>query len=335
MVWLIVLWCFLGTTIINYSYAEEYSESDMNAVSMSFCDEGIDKLTSSTLINIEPGKEKKLCLYVANGWNKKMIFEYGFTPAKSIADWTDQVCIGDATTGNALSMLIPQTKERTVVIDPMSYKTIEEDIVIPPGMSWLQLWCLIYQLKQPETKDLLWWMFKLVVRRVKYLNIIVGWESTVKSDIGLIHGSWWVFSTDKNVNATVDEENNMKLSFLVKNDGNISQMVTITGKMYNALWFQQSFVLTSRNVAPWTTTEFATDAMMLPAYKWFFSVKYHMVSEPQFLFPISNEDLKKPTVIAGKASIFVFSWIFVAILVVILFLIYRALKPRRARIVEA
>jgi len=42
-------------------------------------------------------------------------------------------------TGNKFSILIPQTKERNITINPMTAEKIEEKIVIPPGMSGLQL----------------------------------------------------------------------------------------------------------------------------------------------------------------------------------------------------
>jgi hypothetical protein len=44
-----------------------------------------------------------------------------------------------------------------------------------------------------------------------------------------------VFSTNKKVSAEVDTENNMKVRFVFENNGNVSQRITITGKIYNAL----------------------------------------------------------------------------------------------------
>ena len=91
----------------------------------------------------------------------------------------------------------------------MTYQTIEEKIVIPPGMSWLQLGCVAYKLSKPEFGGV-WWMFNLIVRKVLHIDVVVGGESTVKRSINVLNATWWIFSSNKKIKAEVDEDNGFR-----------------------------------------------------------------------------------------------------------------------------
>gem|GEM_PF-4114934 len=54
----------------------------------------------------------------------------------------------------------------------MTYKIIKEKVVIPPGMSGLQMGCLTYKLKQPEFV-VAGGMFNMEIRHSRYLSIII------------------------------------------------------------------------------------------------------------------------------------------------------------------
>lgn len=280
------------------------------------------------IVMVEPGQDKKLCLYVANDWPKKMVFEYGFTAWWTTSEGT-HTCLGDTNTGNVFSMLIPRTKDRSVTLDPMSNKTIEENIVIPPGMNGLQLGCLVFNLKEPATSNI-WWVFSMVVRKARILDIVIWWESVVKSSVKVLDSSWGTFTTNKRIKAEVDQDNNMKLSFLVQNDGNIVQEVMITWKIYNMLGFQKDFAV-NNNIAPWATSNISVDVGILPIYKWLFNVKTNIKNNPQFSFPVSNEKLKQSGYTTENGNVFIFSRILVIAVIVVLFILYRVFFPRRIK----
>lgn len=328
VLWLLLLWSSFSV-LINRGYAQEYTEEDLNKVTIDFCNEGTGNLKDRDTIYVEPGKEKDLCLYVVNRWTKKVMFDYGFTMGKATASGTP-MCEWTADTGNDFSKLIPQTQNRTIVIDPMSYKTIKEKVVVPPGMSGLQMGCLIFKLKQPEFV-VAGGMFNMEIRHSRYLNIIIWWESTVKSKINLLNITGGVFVTSNKVKVEVDEENVMKLKFRIENEWNISQSIAITWKIYNALWFQKDFSITDKVISPWVTNEFVVDVGILPAYKWFFTIKFNVQNTPQFMFPISDEKLKMPGNIWVKAKIFVFSWISIIVIVILLLILYKLFIPRKIR----
>lgn len=309
--------------------ADDYTEADMKNVTVRFCGETWDSM-HNTIIYVEPWEEKNLCLEVTNFWTKKVSFEYWFSES---GIGNGRYCKADMSTWNSFSILIPFTQARKISIEPTSTKKIEEKIIIPPGMSWLQLWCLWYKLSKPENLGV-WWLFNLVIRKVGYIDIVVWWESTVKSSIKLLNITWGIFSTNKKVKATVDDENNLNLSFLIENEWNVWQNITITWKIYNSLWFQKDFVIDTKQVPPWSKGEFSSSVGILPTYKWFFTVKFNVKSDPIFMFPIANEKLKEPGYIHETWKIFIFSWLVVILFVVLLFILYRAFKRRKVKIIQ-
>jgi len=331
--WCFILLCFSFWIYINYWYAQEYKETDMQAITVRFCNNGTseEQLKDTDVVFVEPGKEKKLCLYVSNGWEKKMTFEYGFSMWTTSKGW-DPVCDWDMSTGNQFSMLIPWTHNRVVTIDPMTFQVIEEKIVIPPGMNWLQLWCLAYKLSKPQF-DGIGWMFNLIVRKVTHLNIVVWWESTVDKTIKIVDAIWGIFSTNKKIKAQLDDENGITLSSVVENKWNVSQNVTITGRIYNALGFQKDFAIEPKQLTPGMKYEFSTNAGILPSYKWFFTIKLNIKSDPVFLFPISNEKLKEPGYVTERGKVFIFSRMRVIILAVVLLIIYRVFVHKKIKTV--
>lgn len=327
VVWsLVLIWSLLGMAA-NFSYAQVYTEADMKAVTVRFCGEGTWASSHDGVVYVEPWKESVVRLCVTNAWEKKVQFQYGFSVSKNDKG---RVCYSDISTGNEFSVLIPQTKSRTITIDPMSEQIIEENVVIPPGMSWAQLGCLMYKLLKPEHM-LVGGMFNLEINKYGYLDIVVGWESDVKSSIELLPMDWGVFSTNNKVKAQIDEENNITLQFAIKNDWNVSQNIQITGIITNMLGFQQVFSIPSKIISPWTENEIIGDVGVLPSYKWFYTIKFFVQSDPQFLFKILNEELKKPWYITENAKIFIFSWIRVIIVILLTLFMYKIIVPKKVK----
>ncbi len=311
--------------VVNTSYAQ-YTEADMRAVTVRFCSETWVS-THDGVYSVEPGKDASIRLCVFNAWDKEVSFDYGFSES---GIWNGRYCQANNGTGNKFSVLIPSTKPRTITIGPMTGRIIEEKIVIPPGMSGLQLGCIWYNLWVPENK-LVWWMFALKIRKVWYIDIMIGWESAVKSSIKVLDTTGGVFSTNKKVKAEVDAQNRLKVSFLIENAGNISQNITITGTINNMLGFEKTFSITTKQVAPGSTNELNGDVGILPVYKWLYSISFNIQSDPQFMFPITNEKLKQPWYISDTANIFIFSRIRIVVLIVLLLILYKLFVPRRSK----
>jgi hypothetical protein len=92
----------------------------------------------------------------------------------------------------------------------------------------------------------------------------------------------------------MDQNNNLKIDFLVKNQGNISENITITGSIHNILGFEKSFSATINNIGPGSEQHAAADIGIIPFYKGPFTVSYTVNFTPKFDFDASNlsDDIK-------------------------------------------
>jgi hypothetical protein len=197
-------------------------------------------------------------------------------------------------------------------------------------MSGLQLGCIGYNLAKPEN-TLVGWMFSLKIRKVGYMDIVIWWESDVRNSIKILNTTWGIFSSNKKMKAEVDAKNKLKLTFLIENQGNIWQSITITGTINNMLGFQQDFAITAQKMAPGSTSTFVADVGILPTYKWLFTVSFNIQNDPQFMFPVTDEKLKKSGYLSESSKIFLFSRIRVIALIVVLLVLYKLFVPRRVK----
>lgn len=324
---IIMLFAFLW---FNNTYAQQYTQEDMNKVYIKFCNQEWESKHDDSIL-IEPWQSKNVRLCVSNIWDKQVEFRRGFSIAEYNSVWS-RVC-GDMTSDNQFAILIPETHERVMIISGHTDTIIEEKIIIPPGMSGLQIWCLLYKLAAPALLNL-GSLFNIEERKYGYIDIVIWGESLVKNKIEILNVSWGLLSTNKKIKASIDKENNMNLSFFLENQGNISQNISLTWKIYNMLWFQKDFSMTPTTVAPGTTKELKLSVWMMPIYKWLFSVSMNIKSEPLFLFPISDEKLKQPWYYLETGNIFIFSRILVVVIIVFLLIIYSFFRRRKTIIVQ-
>jgi hypothetical protein len=57
------------------------------------------------------------------------------------------------------------------------------------------------------------------------------------------------------------------MSVSLSNQGNIAQNVSITGKVYNILGYQQTFSIDQKKITPGITSDFSVNVGILPIYK--------------------------------------------------------------------
>lgn len=330
---LVFLW-FFSWIVINHSYAQAYTQEDLKSIDVRFCDKIGDMVFKKT-INIDPTKENEVSFCIYNNAEKEIPVTYWFSTATY--NWVGtRVCEETTDTTNHDFALIPQKWDRTVVMNPLQALMIKEKIVIPPWITtWIQIWCLTAEIWGGKKIDM-GGMFFLKVRKAFDLNIVVWWVSAIKNSIRVLDTIWWGYSTDKRVKASVDDEGNLIVWFLIENNGNVGQKITITGKVYNALGFEKEFVL-DKTVSPTSIDEITSNVGMLPLYKWLFSVKFNIQNEPQFDFDINGiEDQIWKTAwhTEGKANVFIFSRIQVILLIIILLIIYRFFVPKKTKVIQ-
>lgn len=330
---LVFLWSIFWL-LANVSYVQAYEQEDLNNVVVRFCDKLWDIIFKKT-IYIETWTDAKVRFCIYNNWTKKVPITYGFTTA-TYNSVGNRVCRSRTDITNNDFILIPETENRTVYIDALGSKIIEEDIVVPPGMTWLQMGCLTAEVwGNANGIEELSWMFSLSIRKAFDLDVVIGGMADIENSIKVLNTTWWVYSTNKKVKTQVDEENNLTLWFLIENNWNVAQNIVITGKIYNALWFEKEFVLNNKTILPKATNSLVVNVGILPSYKWFFSVKFAIQNTPQLDFNLTDQKLTQPWYITEKAKIFVFSWISVIVAIILLLLLYKLVAPRRVKKITA
>ena len=324
ILWLIVFWYWL---VVNTTYAEEYSQADIDTVRVLFCDKLGDEIHTK-IVDAGPWKENKIsfCIYNTNP-TKKIPVSYFFNTSVYDVAW-NRVCNSKTDMTDNTLPIIPAKKDNTIWIDPMGGKMIEENIVIPPWIAaWPQMWCLAVEIWGTSNIDM-WWIFFMKVQKVLQFDVIVGWMTAIKNSIKILNTSWWIYTTDKKIRAKVDQ-NNFTLWFLIENNGNVGQTVDITWKIYNDFGFEKEFLITGRTITPQTTNDFTTNIGIIPSYKWLFYIKYSINNVPHFNFEVTDQITRASWHTSGQAKIFVFSWILVGIAILVCLFLYKIIVPRR------
>jgi len=326
----------LSLLIVWIMFCIPVAKADVQDVSFRFCEDTGNKtfMAWKKTIFVTPGKETEICINFTTTSNTPRKVVYGFT--KWVLSAGMQVCDSDKWPNNEFSKYFTTSGEREFIITNNQPQTIREKIMLPIGMSGVQYGCLAYSLGVLEGTGL-WWMFNLVVNKVFPISLFVGSSADINNNLILLKNSGGSYTTNTLVKANIDNANNLKLSFLVKNNGNIGQQIQITGKVNNVLWFEKDFSIQVNNLAPGAQQEVVADVGLVPSYKWFFGINFNVYHEPKFEFDISTlgETIKKWATIVGSAQIYIFSWITLAIIIVILAIIIKLFWPRKKIIVRA
>jgi hypothetical protein len=207
------------------------------------------------------------------------------------------------------------------------HKIIKEKFKVPLWMSWIFFWCMSYQWKWISKKS--WQLLDIVFRKTAKINVMIWWSAAIKSSIQLLTNKWTIFSSNNKIKAELDKNNKLNLWFLVENNGNLDQNVSIKWSIYNAMWFEKQFDIPMQTIA-WTSKyEFKTNAWVLPFYKWFFKVEFSIKAEPQFWFDTTNLDakLKETTTLEWKWQLFIFSRIWIIVWAIVILIIWMLLRP--------
>ena len=328
LLWLFVVWIM---------FSIPHAKADIQNVGFSFCDDTWNKYFMEWKRNfiITPGQETEICITFSTDAETGRKITYGFTEWLTTPSGTP-ICESDKGPDNKFSKLFINTGDRSFIISKDQPKTIKEKIMVPIGMSGIQYGCIAYSLSAPEGW-MIGGMFNLVINKVFPISLFVGIAGDIKNDVVLLKNGGGAYTTNNQVKATMDQNNNLKLDFLLKNQGNISQNVTITGRVYNILGFEKSFSITVDNLAPGKQQTGTADIGIIPFYKWPFTVGYTVKFTPKFEFDAStlNDNVKKWGTLTWSAQIYLFSRISLIIIFAILAIIIKFFRPRKKIIVQA
>jgi len=293
-----------------------------------FCNDGTWKLTNNYTIMIEPGQKQDVCIYIQNKSNKDVFVKYSFPKWEFSKVW-NQIC----DVWDDFAKFLLDNPKRELVVPWNSSVILKETVSPPPWQIGMYYGCLAYQLWEPEVQWM-WWVFNLVVRKTVSLNLFVGSENSILNAIQLVPVTGSVYSLNKNIGWYFDDNGDFILKFGIKNNWNLTQNVSLSGKMYNPLGLEKTFSLESKKLLPGDLYETSFNMGMIPFYKWLFSVRANLFAQPHFEFDVSSigDEHKKPTFIKEQWSLFIFSWIYVVLVLVIIAIIVKIVLPKKKKL---
>lgn len=317
------------------------TKADVQNVNFRFCDdtEGNDFMQGKKNFMLNPGEPMDLCLIFWSNADKPVQIIYGFT--EGVIDPSGiQMCRSDKSATNGFSKYMTSKEPRSFILKKGENKTVHETVTLPLGMSGLQYGCIAYSLATAEWNTLEannWGIFGIVVNKVFPISLFAGKSADIKNAVTLLETAGGSYTTNRSVKVTMDQNNNLILGFKVKNEGNISQDITLSGRIYNMFGFEKSFSATASRVGPGGEKDLETNVGVIPAYKGFFSIEYMMQNTPKFEFDTTNitEEAKKWGIVTGSAKVYLFSWISIGIVIVLLAIIVKLVRPRRKKVVVA
>lgn len=320
---IIVSFFALAIFSVGFSSAQNVEE-----IFVKFCNDWLSNLNSRATLSLNPGEQKDICIYAENHSDKPAKISYSF-PSGKLTDWGTQTC--EIWTG--FEKFLTEKNERVIMLSGRSQQTIKEKVMVPLGMSGMIYGCLAYNVELPEDSTKQTGMFKIVVRKVDFLNLFIGGDSVIKNSVSFLPLTGGVFVTNAKIKAVVWTDNTVTLSFLVKNNGNVSQNVFLSGMMYNFLGFQKPFTSgdTPKKVMPGDTVQFDIEAGMIPSYKWLYDLRVSLAATPFFDFVPSGLDPKllASTSLVETAKFFVFSWMWVIVVLLVLGLLVKFFWPKK------
>ncbi len=301
------------------------------------CDQWVesDKLSIQSSFTLNSTETKTLCNVFINESDFPITVKYAYVNAGIGEDGRPSCEL----VGWKFGSFVTTTDPTTFTIPANSNVVKYDKMFVPPGMSgWLIHWCLGYGLESiPLQAGEEVPMFRIETRKVILYDVFVGWESKIENSVSLEQENSENYITNKKLGVAVDKEWKHKVSVIIKNNGNIDQIISITGKVSNFLWFEKEFSLEKRRVGPHQTAKLEFTIGEIPSYKWFFDVKMDISYTPSLAFAdfwLSAEALKWG-VFNETWMFFVFSWYVVWILVFILLFFWVIIKnilPRKKQV---
>lgn len=305
----------MGLSLLSISTVVKADASD---ISLTLCE------WSDKEFMIDAGEEKEYCFSLNNKSSEDYIVSYGFTES-IINNIGRQLCNGGISADNSFAVIFKNPAPKDITLLSWETKIIKEKLMIPVGMTGTIYGCVSYNVKGSahQTKGSI---FEVLISRTLPVKIFVGKMADIKSDVTLLTNKGSLFTTNNKIKAILNEEE-LQLSFLVQNNGNIEQSVIITWKIYNMLWFEKEFSALAKKIGVGESSEIIANVGILPFYKWFFSVKVNVEHTPSFAFNTSalDEETLKAWQQSDTGKIYIFSWISIVVVIVLILLILKLL----------
>ena len=295
-------------------------------IDLTFCNSWI--ITNELDLITKAWEEVSICINITNTSQEDMSVNIDFLDATITQDaFSNRACnAADRPKTYFGNFMLDYDKTVNIKWNSTIKKTYK--IQLPVWYKWLSHGCVAYNVIQPSWQENQS-MLNIIVRKIKFIDIFV-WATPIKSQIKI-----WSIKTTKDWKIT-----NFQIWF--KNIWNTTQNATISWTITNILGFKKQLKLDQNTVSiePNKEIQIKTNNkdLILPTYKWLFTVNFEITNKPVFNFNISSwNNILKEVVLGGnfKASkiIFIANPYFYWILVIFLVLIYLAFFRKRKTII--
>lgn len=309
---------------------EKPSDYDyINDIEFRFCNKWLDSslLTERDLVTIDSWENKPLCIVFFNRWDKPQSIYYWYSSAEIAPNNGMPMCGGDLGTWNFASMISISDGDTLTI--PAGANVVKYDkLFLPPWIgSWIVHWCINFGLEKTTATDTTT-MFSVQTRKAAGLDILVNWIASLKNSVSLDNQTGSMFITNKKIRAFVNADGDVVLSTLVKNEGNIDQIISMTGTISNFLGFQNKIATTPQTLGAYQSLELTHIIEGLPVYKGIFDIKVVIHHTPSFVVDVSSlsQDITQGGDLSENWRLFIFSRWFVGVIVLVLFFLIKIVK---------
>lgn len=302
----------------------------INDIEFRFCNKWVESslLTERDLVAVDAWETKQLCLVFFNRWDKPQKIYYGYWSAEISPNNGLPMCDGNLGKWDFASMIA--ISGDSILTIPAGKNLIKYDkLFLPVGIgSWIHHGCINFGLQKETARDSNY-MFAVQSRKAAWLDFLVNGVASLKNSISLDIQKWGIFITNKKIKAITNADGTVSLSMTVINEGNIDQTIAMTGKISNFLGYQEEFVIGTQTLGAYGKLELTHTLKNMPAYKGPFTVKMNVQNTPSFNVDVSAlpQEVLKGSNVVETWILFIFSWVFLGIVLVILFILVRTIKP--------
>lgn len=312
------IWLLFFSVVLFFSFCFAQSAPLWD---IQFCNDR--KITNELDLTTKAGETVPLCINFTNPTPKDITVYVDFLDAIITQDQLhNRACNApDKPKQHFGNFIVPYDK--TITLSGNS--TLQKIYMVKPSIwfSWVSHGCVAYNEVSKDTQSGSS-MVNVIVRKVKFIDMLV-WDFPVQSQVTL-----WSVNVVKNWTTT-------NIHIWLKNIWNVPQKLTISWTLSNIFWFIQplKFVQKTFEIPVGEEIQLQTNnqEIILPAYKWFFTVNMQIHTTPIFDFNITNSSIPKEIVLGWtfflSKTFFLPNYYLICILVIVLFfLLFRRKKKQ-------
>lgn len=298
---------------------DNWWQADLSSVYFSFCNDWIDNTTNSLNAAVELWEPFRICMMITNTDKVNDAYlDLSFVVGTISEAWS-KLCQLDSLAGFVTKGELWQT-----IVPADNYLVKEIEVTFPFGYDWEQMTCFGLSSIDRNPSNEGW--LKLLTRRVYYASFFVWWWDGLKNLLSV-----------SDLQTKLDENDNLILSFNVKNEWNMENSYDIQWSIKWLFNFQKEFSAVSGRVIPWGSQYIEIPLWELPSYGWLFKINLKINGTPYFSYDISNAKIDpamlEPKTFEFSTKYFKMPWLICGIALFFIILIILLLRRPKQKVV--